>query len=140
MHWRQNDFSKERAASLSEKIALISINGTIDDKSVRKILPSLKAIKKDKYTKCVVVRVDSPGGSAIASETLYQELKALPQKVVFSFGNISASGGYYIAAGADRIFASRSTVRVPNLYLLLSACNCHTLFSPACNTFSSLGV
>ena len=57
-----------------------------------------------------MLRVDSPGGAITACETIYQELQDLPQKVVVSFGNVSASGGYYISSGSDRIFASPTTI------------------------------
>lgn len=57
-----------------------------------------------------MLRVDSPGGAITACETIYQEIQDLPQKVIVSFGNVSASGGYYISAGADRIFASPTTI------------------------------
>lgn len=58
----------------------------------------------------MVLRVDSPGGSINACESLYQEIQDIPQKVVVSFGNVSASGGYYISSSADQIFASSSTI------------------------------
>ena len=58
----------------------------------------------------MVLRVDSPGGSINACESLYQEIQDIPQKVVVSFGNVSASGGYYISSSADQIFASASTI------------------------------
>lgn len=72
-------FDKQKAKALSEKIALLKINGTIDGKKVRKMAPLLKRIKKDSDVKCVVVRVNSPGGTIDASETLLQEFKDLPQ-------------------------------------------------------------
>ena len=58
----------------------------------------------------MVLRVDSPGGSINACESIYQEIQDIPQKVVVSFGNVSASGGYYISSSADRIFASPTTI------------------------------
>ncbi len=60
-----------------------------------------------------MLRVDSPGGSAIASETIWREVlnaKAKGKPVVVSMGNVAASGGYYISAGADRIVAQPGTV------------------------------
>ncbi|HPR36234.1 MAG TPA: signal peptide peptidase SppA [Spirochaetota bacterium] len=64
--------------------------------------------------KAVVVRVDSGGGSAAASDYMWNYLllmkKKHPKPVVFSFGNIAASGGYYIACTGDKIFASRGTI------------------------------
>lgn len=95
---------------LNEKIAVIKINGAITEASARKAEKALRSVKEQKDVKCVVLRVDSPGGSINACETIYQEIQDLPQKVIVSFGNVSASGGYYISANADRIFASPTTV------------------------------
>ena len=67
-------------------------------------------MKEQKDVKCVVLRVDSRGGAINACESLYQEIQDIPQKVVVSFGNVSASGGYYISSSADQIFASSSTI------------------------------
>ena len=64
---------------MSDKIALLRINGSIDGKTVRKIAPQLKRIKEDEDVKCVVVRVNSPGGTITSSEALLQEFKDLPQ-------------------------------------------------------------
>ncbi|CAB9522018.1 Putative signal peptide peptidase SppA [Seminavis robusta] len=100
---------KDKTAS-SEKIALVSVNGAIDSKKYRKLAPMLRKIKYDKDIKAVVVQVDSPGGTIDASEALYQDFKDLPQNVIFSFGNVAASGGYYIATAGDRIFASKNTL------------------------------
>lgn len=75
----QDHLSQAKVSSTSEKIALIKINGTIDGKKVRKIMPSLRKIKDDKTIKCVVVRISSPGGTLEASEKLLVEFKDLPQ-------------------------------------------------------------
>jgi len=73
---------------------------------------TLKKIKKNDRTKAVVIRVNSPGGSSLSSELIYQEIKALQEEipVVVSMGDVAASGGYYIAAGADYIFAEPTTI------------------------------
>lgn len=107
---KKEKFSKEKASGLKEKIAVIKINGTIGEKTARKVERALRKIKEQKDVKSVVLRVDSPGGSIQACETIYEEIQDLPQKVVVSFGNVSASGGYYISANAERIFASPTTV------------------------------
>lgn len=75
----EKDYSKEKAASVNEKIALVRIQGTIDDKIARATTNAFRKIKTDKDVKCVVLRVDSPGGSVTASETILQECKDLPQ-------------------------------------------------------------
>lgn len=77
-----------------------------------KIIESLKRIGKKKNIKAVVLRVNSPGGSALASELIWEEIEHLKKtkKVVVSMGNVAASGGYYIAAGADEIVAEPTTI------------------------------
>ena len=73
---------------------------------------TLKKIKENDRTKAVVIRVNSPGGSSLSSELIYQEIEALKEEmpVVVSMGDVAASGGYYIAAGADYIFAEPTTI------------------------------
>jgi signal peptide peptidase SppA len=95
---------------LDEKIAILKIGGPITDATARKTEKALRKLKQNKDVKVVVLRVDSPGGAITACETIFQELQDLPQKVVVSFGNVSASGGYYISANAERIFASPTTI------------------------------
>jgi len=77
-----------------------------------KIIKTLKKIGKKKNIKAVVLRVNSPGGSALASELIWEEIEHLKKtkKVVVSMGNVAASGGYYIAANADEIVAEPTTI------------------------------
>ena len=73
----------------------------------------IKQARQDENIKAVVVRIDSPGGSASASEAIRTEMLRLKQAgkpVVVSMGSMAASGGYWIAAGADEIWASPTTV------------------------------
>lgn len=73
----------------------------------------LRQVRHDDKVKAVVLRVDSPGGSVLASELIHREvvaLKAAGKPVVVSMGSVAASGGYYIAAPADEIVASPMTV------------------------------
>ena len=93
-----------------EQIALLQVDGMIGNEMAGILVDSIRKIRKENKTKCVVVRVSSGGGSVISCETIQQELKALDLPVVFSFGNVSASGGYYIASFADRIFCSKKTI------------------------------
>lgn len=69
-------------------------------------------VRSDRRIKAVVVRVDSGGGSALASDIMHREilLTRKVKPVVVSFGNVAASGAYYLAAGANKIFASRTTI------------------------------
>ena len=107
---KQNGGSEEKLKNLQEKIAVIKINGAIGESTARKAQKALRKVKEQEDIKCVVLRVDSPGGNINACESLYQEIQDISQKVVVSFGNVSASGGYYISANADRIFASSTTI------------------------------
>jgi protease-4 len=69
-------------------------------------------LRRDPMVRAVVVRIDSPGGSAVGSDLIYREMRRLAETkpVVASMGNIAASGGYYVAAGADEIFATPNTL------------------------------
>lgn len=97
-------------------------NGIVGTKMVREIAK----IRKDDDVKAVVLRVNSPGGSADASEQIWHAVQTLREKglpVVVSMGDYAASGGYYISCGADYIYAEPSTLTgsigifglVPNL-------------------------
>lgn len=76
------------------------------------VIGSIERLRKDRNVKAVVLRVDSPGGSALASDQIYRELRRLAQKkpVITSMGNIAASGGYYVAAGTEEILATPMTL------------------------------
>lgn len=89
-----------------DKIALLYANGGITDS--RPLVHCIRQIKKDSAVKCIVLRVNSPGGSVTACESIRRELDGLP--LVVSFGNVAASGGYYVAAHAQRIFAQQKTI------------------------------
>ena len=84
--------------------------GTIGGDSLSELLAEAR---RDELVKAVVLRVDSPGGSAFAAEQIRAELLALKQAgkpVVISMGSYAASGGYWISADADKIFASPTTL------------------------------
>jgi protease-4 len=106
-------------------IAVVHITGSIVDgestaggllggSSVgsRTIRKALSEIEKEELVKGVVVRIDSPGGSATASEMIWQGLRrvAKTKPVYVSIGSMAASGGYYIAVGSDKIFANPSSI------------------------------
>jgi len=75
-------------------------------------LDVLHAIESDPLVKALVVRIDSPGGSALASDLIWRELERLDKDlpVIASMGSVAASGGYYIAAAARKIYADRTTL------------------------------
>jgi protease IV len=98
--------------------AMVEINGTIapgNEASAEKVTTALQAAFKDKNTQGVVVRINSPGGSPVQSQTIYDEMKRLRQKypdipLYAVVEDICASGGYFIAVGADRIYVSKSSI------------------------------
>jgi protease-4 len=85
----------------------------MDDEIVAEsMVKQLRDLRKDDKVKAVVLRVNSPGGSAFASEIILQEVRRLKEKkpVVVSMGNVAASGGYYISCIANRIIAQPNTI------------------------------
>ncbi len=84
--------------------------GTVGGESTAALL---RSARQDPDIRAVVLRVDSPGGSVLASEQIYREVRALKaagKPVVVSMSDLAASGGYYIAAPADEIIASANTI------------------------------
>ena len=77
-----------------------------------KMIKDLQDLREDDDVKAVVIRVNSPGGSAFASEQIWREVCLLKEKkpVVVSMGGMAASGGYYISCAANRIFAEPTTL------------------------------
>ncbi|WBX71727.1 signal peptide peptidase SppA [Tenacibaculum retecalamus] len=73
---------------------------------------ALRKARKDKNVKAIVLRVNSPGGSALASELIWRELELTKKEkpLIVSMGNVAASGGYYIACNADKILAEPTTI------------------------------
>jgi protease-4 len=74
------------------------------------IVEALQEAAKDENVKAIVLRVDSPGGSALASDLIWRQTQAIDKPIVVSMGDVAASGGYYISMGADRIFAEPGTI------------------------------
>jgi len=95
----------------NKQIARLEIIGAIDRQMRNRILEALEKIDRQKFP-ALVVRIDSPGGTVVDSQEIYQALKQLQakMKVVASFGNISASGGVYVAMGAQYVMANPGTI------------------------------
>lgn len=76
------------------------------------IVNTLQTLSRDSNVKAIVLRINSPGGSALASDIIYRELRRTAQRkpVIASMSNYAASGGYYVAAGADEIMATPITL------------------------------
>ena len=115
----------ENGADLSEgyakdKIAVVFAEGDImygkptpETITSDEYLSLLRTIRNDKSIKAVVLRVNSPGGSSLASEIIWREIEMIKKegkKVIVSMGNVAASGGYYIACNADKIFVQPNTI------------------------------
>jgi len=95
----------------AEKVALVKIEGLLI--SSEHIVDELNDYAEDSSIKAIVIRVDSPGGGVVASQEIYNAVKNARKegkKVVVSMGSVAASGGYYIAAAADRIVANPGTL------------------------------
>ncbi|GEJ31826.1 signal peptide peptidase SppA [Flavobacterium psychrophilum] len=118
------DYAQDIATSTSDsntkdKIAVIYAQGeigsgegdinTVGEGSMRR---SLQEARKDDNIKAIVLRVNSPGGSALTSDLIWREIEITKKvkPVIVSMGNLAASGGYYIACNANKIFAEASTI------------------------------
>jgi len=103
-------------------IALVPAEGSISMQAggfldgggitAKALTKTLRKLAKDDSVKVVVLRIDSPGGSALASDLLWYELRELQKKkpIVASVGEMAASGGYYLACAADRIVAEPTSI------------------------------
>lgn len=101
-----------QVAVLYAEGAIVSGEGSKDEIGSDKISRELRKLREDEDVKAVVFRVNSPGGSALASDVIWREVE-LTKKVkpiVVSMGDYAASGGYYISAAADSIFAENNTI------------------------------
>ena len=98
---------KDRIAVVFAKGPILYGEGTQSIIAQGVFVETLEELAEDDWVKAVVLRIDSPGGSALTSELLWQTINKVKQQkpVLVSMGNVAASGGYYIAAGADQIFA-----------------------------------
>lgn len=112
---------KKLDLSTKDKIAVVYAEGTIMDGDKgepgdiydEKYVKILRKIRQDASVKAIVLRINSPGGSVLASENIFREVELCKQAgkpVVVSMGDLAASGGYYIACHADSIFAEENTI------------------------------
>ena len=118
---KEKDFGKP-------KIGVIEIKGLIVN--AEDYLLSIRELERRKDVKAIVVRIDSPGGSAGAAQEIFKELKRAKKikPVIISMGDIATSGGLYVALGGNKIFASPGTltgsigvvIQIPNIKKLLN--------------------
>ena len=115
--------SDDLGKKVDDEVAVYYAYGEIVDKqgsgfnqehsiTTQETISDLQKLRKDKDVKAVVIRVNSPGGSAYASEQIWHEIQLLraEKPVVISMGGLAASGGYYISCGANQIFAEPMTL------------------------------
>jgi len=93
-----------------EKIGVVEIEGAIMDS--KNAMDDIVRFRDDESIKGVIVRINSPGGGAAASQEIHREVKKLrgKKKVFVSMASVCASGGYYIATAGEKIYASPSTI------------------------------
>jgi protease-4 len=114
--------------STGSKIAVVELSGTIYDS--RSIVRQFKYYRRDRSIKGIVFHINSPGGGVAASQEIYEEVKKTRDKdkvIIASMSSVAASGGYYVALGADKIMANPGTTtgsigviaEIPNLRRLL---------------------
>lgn len=107
-----------KTEKVKEKIAIIYATGDIvgkakrsrDNINIEDMIKNIRKATEDKSIKGIVMRVNSPGGAALAAEIIHHELSKVEKPIYVSMGGVAASGGYYISAGADKIFATESTI------------------------------
>ena len=94
-------------------IAVVALDGDITEESIAPVRTQILKLAKEEKAKALVLRVNSPGGSALASEVLWEatdEWNATGKPFIVSMGGVAASGGYYVSSSADRIFAESGTI------------------------------
>jgi len=109
--------SLDTETTVGARIGIVEAKGTIGEAAPAgvdsdKVVKLLKKYEKDDDVKAIVLRVDSPGGAVAPSQEIHDAIKRIKakKKVVVSMGGLAASGGYYISAPADRIFAEPGTL------------------------------
>jgi protease-4 len=96
---------------ITGRLAMVEIGGVIE--SSEEVVRQLKKYEDDSSIKALIIRIDSPGGGAAASQEIYDQLLKFREKdkfIIASMGSVAASGGYYIACAADTIFANPGTI------------------------------
>ncbi|MDP3916146.1 MAG: signal peptide peptidase SppA [Bacteroidota bacterium] len=127
---------REQKGLARHKIAVIYASGSIDasvsEEGIKseELSKAIREARRDSSIKAIVLRINSPGGSAYGSEVIWREVKlaAETKPVIASMGDVAASGGYYIACAADSILADRTTITgsigifgmIPNVQKLMT--------------------
>lgn len=127
----------------ADRVALIRVEGVITSgrgsgdffggatAGAERIVKLLERFRKDKSAKSLVVRINSPGGSAAGSQEIYQgimRVRHADKKVIVSMGDVAASGGYYVASAADKIYADPATL-TGSIGVIMETVDLHELLS-----------
>ncbi len=104
--------AEQQIAVVYAEGAIVGGRGSIETIGSDRFAEVFRELREDEKVKAVVLRVNSPGGSATASEVILREILLTKEQkpVVVSMGNVAASGGYWIAAGANQIFAEENSI------------------------------
>ena len=112
----------KKSGTKGKKIAVVYAVGAITSGKSRQSLLGAKSMGSDTIVKAlreaaadddiaaIVLRINSPGGSALASDVMWSQIEAIDKPIIASMGDVAASGGYYIAMGTDKIFAEPATI------------------------------
>lgn len=127
---KKHELTTEKIAVVFASGDVVDGEGTQENIGGERISRAVRKAREDKQVKAIVLRVNSGGGSALASEVIWREveLAAREKPVVASFGDVAASGGYYIACAANKIIADPTTITgsigvwgaIPNLQGLMN--------------------
>jgi len=113
-HAKRTDFSvKDRIAVVYAEGTIVDGKGDVGSVGGDKYAKVIRDLRNDDKVKAIVIRINSGGGSGLASDIMWREIemaKAAGKPVVASMGDVAASGGYYIACNADTIYAQRNTI------------------------------
>ncbi len=104
--------AEQKIAVVYAEGAIVDGQGSIETIGGDRFAEDLRQLREDDSVKAIVLRVNSPGGGATASDVILREILLIKEKkpVIVSMGNVAASGGYWIAAGANEIFAEENTI------------------------------
>ena len=105
-------FKKDKIAVVYAQGNIVSGDGSETVIGSERISKAIRKAREDQKVKAIVLRVNSPGGSALASDVIWREMILAQNEkiVVVSMGDVAASGGYYIACASDKIYASPNTI------------------------------
>lgn len=108
----KKEFTRDKIAVIYASGTIVSGKGEQDEIGSESLSQTIRKAREDEKVKAVVLRVNSPGGDALASEVIWREMELCKKvkPVVVSMGDVAASGGYYISCGADTIVAQPNTI------------------------------